>query len=1721
VKSRRRSRRGKQWQGSGLEALENRQLLTSIAEFSLLAATNPLDITSGADGALWFTQQGSDEIGRMTTSGVVTEFPLTAGSQPNGITLGSDNNLWFTELGTNQIGRITTSGVVTEFPLAAGSSPYEITAGPDGNLWFTEFGRHRIGEITTAGVLTEFCLAAGNQPYGITTGPDGALWFTEQNTDQVGRITTLGSITQFSLAAGSAPFGIATGSDGNLWITEPGHDDIAQLTTSGVVTTFGLAVGSNPHGIVSSPTGDLYFTENGADRIGQITTSGSITAEYPTPTSESGPNGITIGPDNHVWFAESTASQIGRLNMDTTTAIGAAPDPSVFGQSVTLTAYVNPVVPSSGTETGTVSFFDGETLLGTGTVDGSGIATFTTSTLAVGSHPLTAVYGGDTAFNGSTTPVNTITVNQAATTTSLTAAPDPSVFGQSSTLTATVSAVAPGSGNASGTVSFFDGATLLGFGDINGSGVATFTTSSLAVGSHSLTAVYGGNSGYTGSTSPVDTKTVGQAATTTVLTAAPDPSVFGQSATLTATVSAVAPGSGNASGTVSFFDGATLLGTGTVNVEGVATFTTSTLAVGSHSLTAVYGGNSGFTGSTSSVDTKTVNQASTTTSLNAAPDPSVYGQSKTLTATVTALAPGDGTATGTVSFYDGGGLIGTGTLSGGVATFTTSSLAVGSHSLAAVYNGDANFHANESSLDTATVTQAATTTSLVAAPDPSVFGQSATLTATVSAVAPGSGNASGTVSFFDGATLLGTGTVNVEGVATFTTSTLAVGSHSLTAVYGGNGGYAGSTSPVDTGTVNQASTTTSLNAAPDPSVFGQSATLTATVSAVAPGSGIETGTVSFFDGATLLGTGPVSGGAATFTTSAFSVGSHSLTAVYGGDSGFTGSTSPVDTEAVNRAATTTALVATPNPSAFGQAATLTATITAVAPGSGTASGTVRFFDGETLLGAGTVNESGVATFTTSVLGVGLHSLRAVYGSDINFNGSTSPVDSETVNQASTVTTLTAAPDPSAFGQSATLTATITAVAPGSGIETGTVSFFDGATLLGTGTVSGGVASFTTSTLAVGSHSLTAVYGGNRGFTGSTSLVDTKTVTQAATTTSLVAAPDPSVFGQSATLTATVSAVAPGSGNASGTVSFFDGATLLGTGTINVEGVATFTTSTLAVGSHSLTAVYGGNIDFNSSTSPVDTKTVNQASTTTSLTAAPIPSVFGQLATLTATVTVVPPGSGTETGTVSFFDGASLLGTAAVNGSGIAALTTSTLALGAHALTAVYGGDSGFNGSTSPLDTETITASTLVIAAQPPTDVLVRTGFNVVVEAADTLGHIDTSYNGPVQIALASGMGLLGGISTVNAVNGVAIFSNLTISAVGSDFTLVASSGELTSVTTTAINVIPTQASLNGTVFLDLNDNGTLTAGERGLGGRTVFIDTHDDGVLHADDPQTITNAFGFYSFTVVTPSTYKVELVTYPGDTATSPKSTTISLGQFTTSTTANFGLQPGSSVLPLTPSAVPYAGATTATQASIEALYHNILGRNGEPAGMTNWENELAAGQTITQIAEQFYQTTEYETDVVKSYYKSFLGRTGSPIEIASWVGKLAAGEGEDVVADQFLTSPEYNADHADNASYINSLYQKVLGRDATHAEVASWTQLMSSGTTRSSFAAQVVDSTEAYLREIDADYNIILGRVGDSNGINQWVTELQQGKMTLNQVSASFFGSPEATRQAANSIT
>ena len=314
---------------------------------------------------------------------------------------------------------------------------------------------------------------------------------------------------------------------------------------------------------------------------------------------------------------------------------------------------------------------------------------------------------------------------------------------------------------------------------------------------------------------------------------------------------------------------------------------------------------------------------------------------------------------------------------------------------------------------------------------------------------------------------------------------LSIGKDFLTAVYGGDGNFASSTSPVLTQTVNPVASATALTATPNPAALGAAVTFSAIVTGTG---GTPTGTVTFKDGATTLGSATLDGtGHASLVTSSLASGGHSITAVYGGDNTFAASTSPILSFQVNSGGSTassTALTATPNPVASGAPVTFTATVTGTA---GTPTGTVTFMDGATAIGSATLNGTGHAAFATSSLASGLHSITAVYSGDSTFAGSVSLAFALSVGPAgtsgTTTTTLSSSANPSQSGQPVTFTA---AVAATGGTPTGTVTFKDGATTLGSATLVAGSATLVVAALQAGTHTITARYGGGGGFAASTS-----------------------------------------------------------------------------------------------------------------------------------------------------------------------------------------------------------------------------------------------------------------------------------------------------------------------------------------------------------------------------------------------------------------------------------------------------------------------------------------------------------------------------------------------------------------------------------------------------------------------------------------------------------
>jgi hypothetical protein len=390
--------------------------------------------------------------------------------------------------------------------------------------------------------------------------------------------------------------------------------------------------------------------------------------------------------------------------------------------------------------------------------------------------------------------------------------------------------------------------------------------------------------------------------------------------------------------------------------------------------------------------TVTVKTPSTTTNLSAAVNPSPFGASLMLTAKVT---PAVGAApTGTVTFKEGTTVLGTAGLSGGRAVLAVNGLHAGSHQLRAFYNGSTTAIASGSNTWIETISQSTSKTAVASTASTITYGQAATFTASV--VSSHGGAVGGSVLFKDGATLLGTATLNATTKkATLTAAALAVGSHHITATFSGNADNLASTSPALIETVNRGVDSVVLSSSLNPSVFGKPITLTALVSSQS-GSPV-TGTVTFKDGSTVIGSAAINSSThrAMIVTAALAAGPHALVAAYGGSNNYAPGTSAPLTESVAKAASSITLAASPNPSAHGTTVKFTATVT---PASGGAvSGTVAFEAAGIKFGTGVVNPTThQASYTTAGLSVGSHPITAKFLGSANLNQSASPTVTQTV-----------------------------------------------------------------------------------------------------------------------------------------------------------------------------------------------------------------------------------------------------------------------------------------------------------------------------------------------------------------------------------------------------------------------------------------------------------------------------------------------------------------------------------------------------------------------------------------------------------------------------------------------------------------------------------------------------------------------------------------------------
>lgn len=452
--------------------------------------------------------------------------------------------------------------------------------------------------------------------------------------------------------------------------------------------------------------------------------------------------------------------------------------------------------------------------------------------------------------------------------------------------------------------------------------------------------------------------------------------------------------------------------------------------------------------------------------------------------------------------------------------------------------------------------------------------------------------------------------------------------------------------------------------------------------------GLPPGSVTFKEGATVLGTAPISNAKAKITISNFTAGTHAITAEYGGSTYYLASTSPQLNLQVVQSNTTLAMTTDTNPIGYGNNIILT--VHATSP-DGEPLGNVTLKEGNTVLDIESLVNGSVNFFFYS-LPVGTHNLVAYYEGHQGTPGypSFSPAATSVslvVTKAPVNVSIDTSALPSIYGQPVSFFGSVSPTS-GSSFPTGTVTIKDGTTSIGSTNIQAGSFSYgiNISGLSAGTHSITAVYNGSSTHEAGTSPVLSKVIDKATSSITITTTNSSSVYGQSVTLTAkaTSNTVPP-----VGTVTFKAGATTLGIATLDQNGIAVLTLSNLDSGSYTITVDYAGTANFTASSSNGISLTVNPASTSITIDSLANAALVGQPVTLTAVTRAILPSRGLPTGNVTFKEGSATLGTGSLDSYGVATLSLSNLSLGEHNITAIFGGSANFLTSNSTTLTQKI------------------------------------------------------------------------------------------------------------------------------------------------------------------------------------------------------------------------------------------------------------------------------------------------------------------------------------------------------------------------------------------------------------------------------------------------
>lgn len=389
---------------------------------------------------------------------------------------------------------------------------------------------------------------------------------------------------------------------------------------------------------------------------------------------------------------------------------------------------------------------------------------------------------------------------------------------------------------------------------------------------------------------------------------------------------------------------------------------------------------------------------------------------------------------------------------------------------------------------------------------------------------------------------------------------------------------------------------------------------------------------------------------------------------------------------------------------------------------------------------------------------------------------------------------------------------------------------------------------------------------------------------------------------------------------------------------------------------------------------------------------------------------------------------------------------------------------------------------------------------------------DTSDGGPFTVfgkVLGDGMQIVNQMAGLPTQNAGGAFAELPVDA--------AHGNKLAEITSVVVD-----GSISGQVYSDLNANGTADNGEVGIPNQTVYIDSNNNGAFDSGELSAITNAGGSYLFQGISPGSYVVRQVVTAnhGLTQTSPAGgfATVTVAANTTAAGPNFGNIQVSTLTPLPISTASPPASNDANSAYIQAVYHELLGHNADPAGLAFWQSQMAGGATRDTVARTVWNSQEHRGIEVDQYYQTFLGRSADAAGRAYWINSFSSWGTERIVVAGFLTSDEYQALHSSDASYLTALYADIFNRQPDSSGMAAWQAALQNKTLSRTVAAfAFVDAGEAHRQVVDGFFAAFLERTGTTDR-NNWVNALDNGSASIEDAGVAILASNEFFSLAVN---